>query len=193
MTKLRIRSGSLPAKPLPTVALVATIALVALAGCGGDDDDSEPSIFESESFPFTFEYPDGFEVTDDVSISQELGVAADETVGIAMDDDNALLLQRFTLNRAIGQGTLDLAKQELDALVQQFDPDAAPGEPGELAGFPSLTYDAVALTTPEEGESRLIVLFEGDQEYLINCQSSPDGRDEIEEACDLAIETLAPG
>jgi hypothetical protein len=168
------------------------MAVVGIAGCGGDDDDSGPSTFESDTFPFTFEYPDGFEVTDDVSVSQQLGGVADETLGIVMDDDNALLLQRFTLRREINQGTLALVKQALDTLVRRVDPEAAPGEPGELAGFLSVTYDAVALTTPEDGESRLIVLFEGDQEYLINCQSTPDGRDQIEEACDLAVDTLAP-
>jgi hypothetical protein len=191
MTRIRIRSSSLPARPLWTLALVATLAVVGLAGCGGDDDDSEPSTFESDTFSFTFEYPDGFEITEDVDVSQELGGAIDETVAIAMDDDNALILQRATLNLEIDESNLGLAKEEFDGLVQQVDPGAA-GEEGELAGFPSLTYDAVTLTTPEEGESRITILFEGDQEYVINCQSNPDGRDEIEEACDLALETLAP-
>jgi hypothetical protein len=191
MTRIRIRSSSLPARPLWTLALVATLAVVGLAGCGGDDDDSEPSTFESDTFSFTFEYPDGFEITEDVDVSQELGGAIDETVAIAMDDDNALILQRATLNLEIDESNLGLAKEEFDGLVQQVDPGAA-GEEGELAGFPSLTYDAVTLTTPEEGESRITILFEGDQEYVINCQSTPDARDEIEEACDLALETLAP-
>jgi hypothetical protein len=173
-----------------TVAIAAILAAVGLAGCGGDDD--EPATFESGAFPFTFQYPGGFEVTDDVSVARQLGGAADETVGIATDDDNALILQRFTLNRAVDKGNLDVAKRELDGLVKQFDPRAALAKTGELAGFPSLTYEAVRLTTPEDGESRLIVLFQGDQEYLINCQSTPDGRDEVEEACDLAVKTLAP-
>ena len=34
------------------------------------------------------------------------------------------------------------------------------------------------------------MLFEGDQEYLINCQSTPEGRPEIDAACDLMLETL---
>ena len=191
MTRIPIRSSPLPARPLWTLALVATLAVVGPAGCGGDDDDSEPSTFESDTFPFTFEYPDGFEIAEDVGVSEELGGAVDETVAIAMDDDNALILQRATLNLEIDEANLGLAKEEFDGLVQQVDPGAA-GEEGELAGFPSLTYDAVTLTTPEEGESRITILFEGDQEYVINCQSTPDGREGIEEACDLALETLAP-
>ncbi len=97
----------------------------------------------------------------------------------------------YTLNTEVDQGNLGLAKQEFDGLIQQVDADAAPAGEGGLAGFPSLTYDAGTLTTPEDGESRLVVPFEGDQEYVINCQSTPADRDEIEEACDLAVDTLA--
>jgi hypothetical protein len=125
-----------------------------------------------------------------VSLSQELGGDADETVSIGIDDDNGLIIQRYTLNIEIDQGNLGLAKQEIDGLIQQIDSGVRAAE-GEIAGFPSLTYDTVTLTTPEDGESRYIVLFESDQEYLINCQSTPKGRDEIEEACDVAVDTLA--
>jgi hypothetical protein len=106
---------------------------------------------------------------------------------MAMDEDNVLL--RFTLEGELNQGNLGLAKRWLDGQIQQLDPDAS-GEEGEIAGYPSLTYDAVTLATPEELESRFIMLFEGDEEYVINCQSTPDGRDEIEQACDLAVDTL---
>lgn len=174
---------------LGVVAVAASITPVGLAGCG-DDDDDELATFERDTFPFTFEYPDGFEVTDDVSASQTLGGGADESVAIAMDEDNALIVQRYTLNVEVNQANLGVVKQEADELFQQVDPEAR-GVEGEIAGFPSLTYDAVTLTTPEDGESRVINLFEGDQEYLINCQSTPDGRNEIEQACDLAVDTLA--
>jgi hypothetical protein len=175
---------------LGVVAVAASITPVGIVGCGGDDDDSELATFDRDSFPFTFEYPDGFEFTEDVRLSQTLGGGADESVGIAMNEDNGLFIQRYTLNVEVNQANLGVVKQEADGLFQQVDPDAQ-GAEGEIAGFPSLTYDAVTVTTPENGESRLIVLFEGDQEYLINCQSTPDGRDEIEQACDLAVDTLA--
>jgi hypothetical protein len=181
---------------LRVVAVTAGITPIGIAGCASEADKetinamvSTTTTFERDMFPFTFEYPDGFEFTDEVSASRTPGRSSDESVAIAMDEDNGLLISRITLEQEINQGNLGLAKQDLDELVQQLDPDPR-GVEGEIAGFPSLTYDAVTLTTPEEGESRLIMLFEGDEQYVINCQSTPDGRDEIEQACDLAVDTL---
>ena len=37
-----------------------------------------------------------------------------------------------------------------------------------------------------------MAVFDGDKEYFINCQSVPDGREELDEACERAIETLEP-
>lgn len=50
----------------------------------------------------------------------------------------------------------------------------------------------MALSVPEEGESRLVALFEGDQEYLLNCQSTPDEREQVDEACEQMLETRSP-
>jgi hypothetical protein len=182
---------------LRVVAVAAAITPIGIAGCASEADKetidamvSTTTTFVRDTFPFTFEYPDGFEFTDDVNVSRTLGGGRpDESVAIAMDEDNLLLIERVTLEQEINQDNLRLAKQEGDELFQQVDPDAR-GAEGEIAGFPSLTYDAVTLPTPEEGESRFIMLFEGDEQYVINCQSTPDGRDEIEQACDLAVDTL---
>jgi hypothetical protein len=176
---------------LRVVAVGAVISPVGIAGCGGADGDSEPATFARDNFPFTFEYPEEFEFTEDVSAEQQLGGdAADEVVAIAMDEDNGLIIERHTLNTEFSQADMGLVKRQLDGLIQQLDPDAD-GEEGNLAGFPSLTYAAVPMPGLNDGESRFIVLFEGDQEYIINCQSTPDGREEIEQACDRAIDTLA--
>ena len=48
----------------------------------------------------------------------------------------------------------------------------------------------MAIPSIEDGQSRLVFLFDGELEYQINCQSTPDGRDEVESACDEALETL---
>jgi hypothetical protein len=128
-----------------------------------------------------------------VSAEEQLGGgdAADEAVAIVLDEDNGLIVERYTLNAEVSQAELGLVERELDGLIQQLDPEAAAGEEGNLAGFPSLIYAAVAVPELTNGGTRIIALFEGDQEYLLHCQSTPDGRDEIKQACDLAVDTLA--
>jgi hypothetical protein len=167
-----------------------TLALVLgglLVGCGGDSEDGT---FDREEFPFTFSYPGEFEETEEVSIDQALGANADETAAVGVDSDNILLIQSFTLNIAIDESNLNLAKREIDGLVQQLDPEAA-SEETEIAGLPALQLDEIAVPSIEDGTSRLTAIFDGDQEYYVNCQSTPEHRDEVEEACDLALETFA--
>lgn len=175
--------------PRRLTIFLAAVAFV-VAGCGGDDAE-EVSTFEDDGFPFTFEYPGDWEKTDEISIDQQLGSQPDETVAVALDEENTILLQRFTLAQEITEDNLGLAKQEFDGLIQQLDPESETEET-EVAGYPALTTDAIPLTTPEDGESRLTILFDGDQEYLVNCQSAPEERDAVDAACEKAIESIEP-
>ena len=178
---------------LSVAVVIAICAVPAFAACGDDGDGGDGNAtFEREGFPFTFEYPDSFEHREDVTVGETLGGESDESddrVAVASDNDNMIVVERFTLNVEVDQSNLDQAKQEFDQLFQQVDPSAE-SQPGEIAGLPSLSLDAITVPTPEDGESRITVLFEGDQEYLINCQSTPEGRPEVEAACDLMLETL---
>ena len=170
-------------RPLLTLLVIPAALLI---GCG----DSGPQDFDQDGFPFTFEYPEDLEVSTDVSFDSDLGAAADDTVAVGIDDSNGIVVQRFTLQVAIDEGNLDRAQAEFDRLIGDVDPDAS-SETGETAGLPSLTYGAIQVPNPPDGESRITVFFDGDQEYLINCQSTPEEREAINAACDQALETLA--
>lgn len=170
---------------IPAASLLLALGALSLASCGNESD----GVFDVEGFPFTFEYPDDFEETGDVSFDQQLGASADESAVVGIDDENGIALQRFTLEIAIDESNLNLAKREIDQLIQQVAPDAS-SQPSQIAGLPALTADKVSIPSVEGGESRLTFFFDGDQEYLINCQSTPDHRSEIDEACELALETL---
>lgn len=172
---------------LRPLALLATaeLCVFALASCGNESD----GVFEHEGFPFTFEYPDDFEETDDVTVGEELGVAADESAAIGIEENDLIAVQSFTLQAEVDQSNLDLAKREVDGLVRQLDPDAST-QPTEVAGLPALSAENVIVPGLEGGESRLTIIFDGDTEYVFNCQSTPERRAEVDEACDLALETL---
>ena len=105
---------------LRVVAVTAAITPFGIAGCASEADKetinamvSTTTTFERDTFPFTLEYPDRFEFIDDVSGSYTLGAGSpDESVAIAMDEDNGLLISRITLEGEINQGNLGLAKRD---------------------------------------------------------------------------------
>ncbi len=165
--------------------VVVSVIALALTACG----DSGPKQFEDDGYPFTFEYPEDFQTGSEVTFDDQLGAAADDSTGFGIDDSNLIAVQRVTLNLEIDAGNIDRAKAEFDRLLAEIDPSAS-AEIAETAGFPSLSYDSLPIPEIEDAESRLTILFEGDQEYVINCQSTPAERETITEACDQALETL---
>jgi hypothetical protein len=169
-----------------SVTLCALAALT-VAACGGESDGT----FDHEDFPFTFSYPGDFEETDDVEASQSVGASAEASTGIGLTENDGILVSSYQLGVEVTERNIERAQREFDGLVRQLDPEAGPSEITEIAGLPSLTYDDVAVSSVEGGVSDLTFIFEGDQEYLINCQSTPDHRDEIAEACDQALESLS--
>ena len=177
----------------PALAAALAALVLALAGCGGDDDGANGdsvATFDVEGFPVHFQYPGGFTLSEDVSFDQSLGGNADDSAAVGLDDDSGIIVQRFTLRIAVDQKNLDLVQEEIDGLIAQVDPGAA-SQPTTIAGLPALTADALAVSSIEGGESRLTFVFDGDQEYLLNCQSTPETRSEIADACDQALSTLS--
>jgi hypothetical protein len=166
--------------------ILLVLTALGVEACGGSDNRR----FDVDGFAITFEYPDGFKESDDVTIKEQRGSQAEETRAVGLDNDNGIIVQRYSLQRTIDEKSIDQAKSEFDVLVEALAPDAAKGDTTKLAGLPALRYSDVPVPSVKRGESRLIVLFDGRTEYLINCQSTPEKRDEINQACDLAVDTL---
>ena len=169
------------------VPALSALAALAVAACGGESDGT----FDRDGFPFTFSYPEGFEETDDVDIAQPVGAQAVENVAIGIGDHDLIVVQRFNLQVEITRSNLPAAKREFDALLRQIDPQASATRAGQVAGVPALTASGVSISSVEDGLSDFTFLLDGDQEYVINCQSTPEHRTEIAEACDQAIDTLS--
>jgi len=171
---------------LSALALVACMLALG-AGCGSDD----PKTFDEDGFAITFEYPGDFERTTDVSTARDVG-EAEESVALAMSEDNAIFVQRYGLNRAVTTGDADAVKAELDQVLSELAGTDVSGRRIDAGGPLAFRYEVDRLREPEDGRSTIVAVFDGDKEYFINCQSVPDGREELDEACDRAIETLAP-
>ena len=166
------------------------VAALGLGSCGGSDSESSgPGIFENDAYPFTFEYPSSFQPSESVKLNENLGGATENNIALALDNQNGIILQTARLNVAVTKANLDAAKREFDALVGKADPSAS-GEPTEVATFPALEYRPIAVDSIPDGESVITFLFHGRDEFVINCQSTPDHRSEIDAACDQALSTL---
>jgi hypothetical protein len=173
------------------VALASLLVLgaIGLPVCDEAENGSD-GLFAREEFPFTFEYPDGFEEDEDVSIDAELGAEPEATAAVASGENNAILVQRFTLNFPIGESNLQLAEREFNRLLAYIDPEATFSRT-RIAGLPALQTAVLDVPSIAGAESRLTVLFDGDREYFINCQWTGDGRAEVEQACEMALETFS--
>ena len=66
----------------------------------------------------------------------------------------------------------------------------SPAKRTKVGGLIAFQYDDLAVTPPVDGESDLTFVFDGDVQYQLNCQSTPTHRDRMDEACDLAVDTL---
>lgn len=170
-----------------TKVALPVLAAAVLAGCGSSSDETKT--FDEEGFAITFEYPGDFERTEDVNLSQSAG-QAEETVALARSEDNAIFLQRYGLNRAVSPKEADGVREELDQVLGRLAGGDLEGKPVDVGGPLAFRYEIDRLNTPEDGRSTIVVMFDGDTEYFMNCQSVPDGRSELEEACEQAIDTL---
>jgi hypothetical protein len=164
------------------------LTLVALAGCGSSDGGT--ASFDEDGFDITFEYPEELDEAKNVTIESDAGSSARATAGLGFSKNDVIIVQRYDLKLAVDDDNLDQAKGELDLLIRQISPGAGPGKTGETRGFPSVEYDDVRTRTIEGGRSRLVALFDGEVEYLINCQSTPDRREDIKEACAQVLKTV---
>lgn len=172
------------------LSAAALLAAVLLLGCGSSDSDSDDSsTFDDEAYPFTFEYPADWSESDDVTLDQQLGNSGEDTRAVGLDDTNGIILQTFQLATEVDDNNIDLAQKELDRLIAQIDSEAT-STVGDTAGLPSVTFDSVAVPDPEGAESKIVAIFDGDKEYMINCQSTEDHRDDVAEGCDQALETI---
>ena len=95
----------MPSVSVRLAALLVACALALAAGCGSD----EPETFDEDGFAITFEYPGDFERTTDVSTERGVG-QAEESVALAMSEDNAIFVQRYGLNKPVTPGDAEAVK-----------------------------------------------------------------------------------
>jgi hypothetical protein len=166
---------------------LAGLALPLVAGCGGGGGDKT---FDADGIDITFKYPSKFHRIQNVTFSRSAGAKAAARAGIALDKVNAIIVSRYNLRATITSATLARYKDEVDSVISQLAGTRVSGRRTTYGGLPGYEY-VISLKSPPKGQSRMAVLFDRRTEYLINCQSTPPDRNEVEQACRQALDTLA--
>lgn len=167
------------------LAGLALSAAFALAGCGGGGDKT----FDADQIGVEFKYSPRFHTIEDIDFGQTAGAKAAAQAGVALDKVNAIILSRYDLKVAIDKHNLSRFKSEVDNVIGQLAGHRVSGREVEYGGLPGYEY-VIDVDNPPHGQSRMAVLFDHATEYLVNCQSTPSERDEIEAGCRKALDTL---
>ena len=172
-----------------SVLLLTGAALVlGTAACGGSGGGGDQT-FDADGIGVTFKYPSDFKPIKSISFGQSAGADAAARAGVSVDSVNAIIVSRYELKVPITKDNLAKFKGEVDNVISQLAGKRVSGHEVEYGGFPGYEY-TISLAKPANGQSRLVVLFDQTTEYLVNCQSTPAKRDQIEVACRKALDTL---
>jgi hypothetical protein len=169
-------------------AFVLLVTALAATACGGGDSGGRRT-FDDEAFAITFQYPASFEELEDVSIASTAGAASKETRALGLNEQNVILVDRYDLRIEVTQENLADVKPEVDQVVSQAAGQEVSGKEIEVGGLPGYEY-LFDLEKPLEARTRFLVLFHGATEYALNCQSTPQQRDEVDAACQLVMDTI---
>lgn len=163
----------------------AVVAALLVAGCGGAADQT----FDMQGIGITFKYPSAFTPIANVAVRRSAGANAAARAAVKLDDVNLIVVERYDLNATITKANLSKFKDDVDGVASNLAGTPVSGAEVEYGGLPGYEY-VISLTSPPDGQSRLAFLFDQATEYLINCQSIPAERNEIEKACRKALDTL---
>jgi hypothetical protein len=173
---------------LAAALVLLALAALGLAACGGSDDS--PQTFESDDYPFTFEYPGDWQDTTDVQLNGVSGsTSSSNNRGLVIDENNGIFLSTYTTTKAISADNIEVAQNALEKLLSQVDPNVK-GTTGAIGGFPSVSLSPIELTDPEGAVQTSFALFDGTSEYFISCQATSDHTDEVDSACKQMQSTL---
>jgi hypothetical protein len=165
---------------LHSAHLLALLAGADLLVAGGSGDKT----FDEARFNISFDYPSSL-TRKDVPEGN-----SDEKISLAIDDKNGIAVSKYEQENRVTEANIGFAQSLLDGVVRQLSSDPSPSAKRvTVAGLPGFEYEFPIKTLPGV-RSRSIFLFQGRDEYQINCQFESDKRRQVMEACDKAVDTL---
>lgn len=184
--------------------LVVAGALVALllSACGkdtvgrpGNEGQKRPTqTYDSNAV--TFDYPADWDEVEAEASATTTGSNELWNVTFGPDPTNVVNLTAYRLNIEVTEDNLDQIQGELESVISGVVADAK-GEIVDgptattLAGFPAFTYEWNDVdVNGEPRDSDVYFLFDGTTEYFFNCQYSNESRSDIQEGCQIVLNTF---
>lgn len=176
-------------KRLATLGLIGLLALAAV-GCGGSGDQT----FSADGYPFEFDYPSSWTLTQGSNFQYGGSGAALRSVSVALKDPfDQVTVTQYKLKKKLPKGE-NAYRPEVDRIVARMARQAG----GSVSDARKVTYGGVPgyqyVIKFEAGdaklESRLTLLFNGVDEFQISCQSTEENRPELNDGCDQMLESF---
>jgi hypothetical protein len=169
----------------------ALLAGALLAGCGGGGSQS----FTTPTYPFSFDYPDGWTLSRGANFTYGSGDSAVRSVSAALKEPyDQVTITQYKLKKTLPEG-INGYQPEVDRIVarltKQAGGDASDAKVVKYGGVPGYQY-IVEYPGPDKLllQNKLTFLFKGRNEFQINCQSSPKNRKDLNKGCDQILDSL---
>lgn len=172
------------------IVLAFTLAIAVLVGCGGDKE----KVFTTPTYPFTFDYPNGWAVARDAKFSFG-GATGERSVSVVYKNpDDQVAITQYKLKKTLPAG-INGNQKEVDGIVKRLAKQAS-GSASDAkivshGGIPGYEY-IVEYSTPggKPVQNRMTFLFKGNDEFQIQCQSTEKNRAAVEKGCRQILDSL---
>ncbi len=169
--------------------LLTAVVVAGATGCGGSGDQS----FSADGYPFSFSFPSAWTLTRAAG-TDDSGGAALRTVTVALKQPyDQVSISQYRLKKKLPTGANGY-QPEVDRVVKRLTREAGgkAGDAkevmyGDLRGY---QYVVSYSSGGQKLQNQLTFLFQGENEFLIGCQSSPDKRNELSDGCKQILESL---
>jgi hypothetical protein len=177
--------------PSAVAVIVAVFAIVALTGCGSSSKQAD---FTTPTYPFTFSYPSGWKLTRNAAFNygSDAGV---RSVSVSLKDPyDQVTITQYKLKKTLPAG-INGNQAEVDRIVarlaKQANGTASDAKTVTYGGIPGYQY--VVEYPASDGSTlrdTLTFLFSGQDEFQVNCQSSPKNRAALDAGCNQILGSL---
>ncbi|MGH2958755.1 MAG: hypothetical protein ACRDKE_04075 [Solirubrobacterales bacterium] len=171
--------------------VAAFVAGALLTGCGSSGEQS----FTTPTYPFSFDYPEGWTLSRGANFTYGSGDTAVRSVSAALKEPyDQVTITQYKLKKTLPAG-VNGYQPEVDRIVarltKQANGTASDAKVVKYGGQPGYQY----IVEYPGGEkiilqNKLTFLFKGQYEFQINCQSSEKNREALNEGCDQILDSL---